>query len=210
MPASAIAPKKSPSGNIAAKYFAARSRAAVRAVDAVAQPVTRPLLQPVGPDDRGAADRLGELGDHVADARPFLVVGRAAGDAGRRGTAEDREVRDERDERQLPRVDEHHDEGADDQRADEPRDHPPLHEAGEGLDVARHPRRTAAASGRCVRPCSAGGCGRTRRPAGCTACLGGPDQPEVGGPAEDHDHEHDHQGDQAGAGDEPGLEPLAR
>ena len=49
---------------------------AVRAVDAVAQPHPRPLLQPVRADDRGAADGLGELGDHVADARAFLVVGR--------------------------------------------------------------------------------------------------------------------------------------
>ena len=50
---------------------------AVRTVDAVAQPDPRALLQPVGTNDRGAADRLGELGDHVADARAFLVVRRS-------------------------------------------------------------------------------------------------------------------------------------
>ena len=70
-----MAPKKSPSGNIAAKYLRGADPSAVCAVDALTQSRPSPFLQPVRPDDRGAGDGLGELGDHVTDARPLLVVG---------------------------------------------------------------------------------------------------------------------------------------
>ena len=147
----AIAPKKSPSGNIAAKYFAARTRARYAAVDARSQSHAGPLLQPVGANDRGAGDSLGELGDHVADAAPFLVVGRELATLERAEQRRDRYVRDQRDDRELPGVDEHHDERADEQRAvHQPRDHPPLHEAGQRLDVARDARHEHAAPGRGV------------------------------------------------------------
>ena len=123
----------------------------VRAVDALLQSHPSALLQPVGADDRGAADGLGELRDHVADARPFLVVGLQLPTLEGPEQRDDRCVRDQREECQLPGVDEHHDERADDQRAvDQPRDHPPLHEASQGFDVARDACHEDAAPGRGV------------------------------------------------------------
>ena len=51
-------------------------------------------------------------------------------------------------------------------RVDDPRHRAPLHELGEGLDVARHPgHQRARAAARCARPSTGGGCGRRPAPA---------------------------------------------
>ena len=86
-PAMAMAPKMSPSGNMRAKYRPARSWARYWPVDgACAAGVRVRSSQPVGPDDGGAGDGLGDLGDRVPTRGRAPRRRPRAGGAGARGS----------------------------------------------------------------------------------------------------------------------------
>ena len=178
----------------------------VELVHALVQPVARPVLEAVGAHRRRAGDRLGELGEHVAGARAHLVVRDELAPLQEAQDRDDGQERHDRDEGELPRVDRHHDERPDDERAvHHPADRTPVHEPGEGLDVARHARDEHAPLGLVL-------LGHAQpvdvlehpHPERVERALGRPHEPEVGEAREHHQHDrrrrprptqaHDHEG----------------
>ena len=117
----------------------------VQAADALTQPSAGTVLETVRAHDRRAAHNLRHLGEHVAGARAGKVVRPQLPPLQEAEQRQHRQVGNHHHERELPRVDEHHQQGADDERAvDDPRDRAPLREPRERLDVARDARHEDA------------------------------------------------------------------
>ncbi len=109
---------------------------AVAAVDRVFHANVGALLEPVRPDHAGTHDALGDLREHLAHRGPHEVEG------GGQGLLHPQHDRDERDDEQhdrngqLPGIDEHQRERAGDLGdRDDPRDHAPLGELRQRVDV---------------------------------------------------------------------------
>ena len=182
----------------------------VELVHTLVQTVARAPFEAVRPDRRRAGDRLGELGEHVAGAGPDLVVRDQLAPLQEAQDRDHGQERDDRDQRQLPRVDRHHDQRPDDERAvHHPADRAPVHEAGERLDVARHARDQHAPLGLVLlgdaEPVDVL---EHAHPERVQRALGGADEPEVRDAGEDHEHDHADRGAGAGPGDERGVEAV--
>ena len=111
----------------------------VAPVDRAADPAERLLVQAVGAHHRGPHHGLGDLGEHLADARPGGVEGRREPGLERPDDQDQRDHQADDRERELPREDEHQDERPGHlHRRPDPGDAAPLHELLHRIDVGGH------------------------------------------------------------------------
>ena len=173
-------------------------------------PLAHPSGDAVGPDHAGAHHRLGHGRQGLTDPGAHHVVGPELPALEHPQQWQQRRHHHDRDDGELPRVDGHHRERAeDDDRVDDPRHTAPLGEAGDRLHVAGDPGGELAPLRFVVvgdaQPVDVG---EGLDPEVAQHLLGGLHEADVGRPAERHHHERDHQRDHAGPEHEAGLEPL--
>ncbi len=119
---------------------------AVALVDRVLHLAVGLLLQAVGAHDRRAHHRLGDLREHLPDARARGVVRRGELRLHRADHQQERDHEQHHRQRELPGVDQHQGQGPQHLRErDEPGDARPLHELLQRVDVRGHPRHEHAA-----------------------------------------------------------------